>query len=88
MPFAVTPKYSKSFVRNTDGTFIYCREVIKMSSLELTAALTAIANAIATGLTLNELAFVASLFVQIGDTLATIATQKALQEECENAKNE
>lgn len=59
-----------------------------MSSLELTASLTVIANAIAQGLTLNELAFVASLFVQIGDTLATIATQKSLQEECETKEKE
>ena len=52
-----------------------------MNSLELTAALTAIANAISVGLTVNELALVAGMFVQIGDTLATIAAQKALCEE-------
>ena len=49
-----------------------------MNALELTAAITAIANAIAYNMTVNELALVAGVFVQIGDTLATIAAQKAL----------
>ena len=52
-----------------------------MNSLELTSAVTAIANAISCRLTPNELALVASIFVQLGDTLATIAAQKALCEE-------
>lgn len=52
-----------------------------MNSLELTAAVTAVANAIACNLTVSELALVASLFVQLGDTLATIAAQKSLCEE-------
>ena len=51
---------------------------MKMNSLELTAAITAIANAIACDLTVNELALAAGIFVQIGDTLATIAAQRAL----------
>jgi hypothetical protein len=46
--------------------------------LELTASLTAIANTIAHGLTLNELALAAGIFVQIGDTLATIAAHRAI----------
>ena len=49
-----------------------------MSTLELTAAITAIANGIACGLTVNELALAAGIFVQIGDTLATIAAKRAL----------
>lgn len=52
-----------------------------MSSLELTAALTAIANALSYGLSVGELALLAGIFVQIGDTLATIAAQRSLCEE-------
>ena len=52
-----------------------------MKPLELTVALTAIANSISCGLSVSELALVAGIFVQIGDTLATIAAQKALCEE-------
>ena len=52
-----------------------------MKPLELTVALTAIANSISFGLSVSELALVAGIFVQIGDTLATIAAQKALCEE-------
>ena len=54
-----------------------------MESLELTVAVTAIANAIAHNLTVVELALTASIFVQLGDTLATIAAQRALTEEKE-----
>ena len=50
-------------------------------SLNLTAAITAIANSIACGLSVNQLALTAGIFVQIGDTLATIAAEKALCEE-------
>lgn len=58
-----------------------------MSSLELTAALTAIANALSCGLSVGELALLAGIFVQIGDTLATIAAQKSLcDEKSENAE--
>lgn len=56
-----------------------------MRSLELTATLTAIANAISCGLTVAELALLASIFVEIGDTLATIAAERSL---CETANNE
>ena len=52
-----------------------------MHSLELTASVTALANAIACHMTPAELALVAGIFVQLGDTLATIAAQKALCEE-------
>ena len=52
-----------------------------MNSLNLTAAVTAVANAIAYNTTPAELALLASLFVQLGDTLATIATEKAFFEE-------
>ena len=52
--------------------------MININTLELTASLTAIANAIACGLTVTELALVAGVFVQIGDTLATIAAHREI----------
>ena len=51
-----------------------------MNSLELTSAITALANAIACRLTVEETALVASIFVQLGDTLATIAARESLCE--------
>ena len=47
-----------------------------MKSLELTGAVTAIANALACQLTTDEITLLASVLVQLGDTLATIATVK------------
>ena len=52
-----------------------------MRTLELTSAITALANAISCNLSISELALAASLFVQLGDTLATIAASRALYEE-------
>ena len=52
-----------------------------MNSFELTAAVTAAANAIALRLTPSELALLASVLVQLGDTMATIAAGQALCEE-------
>ena len=49
-----------------------------MNSLELTSAVTALANAIACKLSVDEIALLASIFVQLGDTLATIAAQENL----------
>ena len=49
-----------------------------MKSLELTSAVTALANAIACNRTIDEVAWIASIFVQLGDTLATIAAQENL----------
>ena len=49
-----------------------------MNSLELTSAVTALANALSCRLTVEEMALVAGIFVQLGDTLATIAAQKSL----------
>ena len=51
-----------------------------MNSLELTSAITALANAIACKLSEDEVALLSSVLVQLGDTLATIAAQKALRE--------
>ena len=52
-----------------------------MNSLELTLAVTATANALAEGLSPVEMALLAGILVQLGDTLATIAAQEALEEE-------
>ena len=51
-----------------------------MKTCELTTAVTALANAIACGLSETELALTAAIFVQIGDTLATIAAQRVIYE--------
>ena len=50
-----------------------------MKSFELTSAVTVLANVIASNLTVDEIALVASIFVQIGDTLATIASRRNLR---------
>ena len=52
-----------------------------MNPLELTTAITALANALACERTPSEIALLAGVFVQLGDTLATIAAQRALCEE-------
>ena len=49
-----------------------------MNSLELTSAITALANAIACRLTSEKTALLSSIFVQLGDTLATIAARESL----------
>ena len=54
---------------------------IAMNALELTGAVTALANAIACKLTPEEAALLASILVQLGDTLATIAAQNACMRE-------
>lgn len=52
-----------------------------MNPCELTASITAVANAIACKYNNEELTLLASVLVQLGDTLITIATQRAI---CEN----
>ena len=54
-----------------------------MNSCELTASITALANALACKLSIDEISLLASSLVQLGDTLATIALQRTL---CENSK--
>ena len=49
-----------------------------MNSLELTSVITALANAIACKLTAEETSLLSSVFVQLGDTLATIAARESL----------
>lgn len=52
-----------------------------MNSCQLTTSITAVANAIAKGLSVEETTLLAAVLVQLGDTLATIATQRAICEE-------
>ena len=54
-----------------------------MKSLQITAGVTALANAIACKLTNEEIALVAGIFVQLGDTLSTILAERSLCEEKE-----
>lgn len=49
-----------------------------MGPCELTASITAIANALACKLTVDELTLLGSAFSQFGDTLTTIAVQKSI----------
>lgn len=51
---------------------------------ELTAAITAIANALGSKLSTQKLTLLAAVFTQLGDTLATIA----LQQDIGNSENE
>ena len=51
-----------------------------MNACNLTAAVTALANTIACGLKAEEVTLLSSVFMQLGDTLATIAAHKALCE--------
>lgn len=56
-----------------------------MNSLELTTAITALANAIADNLTADELNLLGAVVTQLGDTLATIAARKSICESvCES----
>ena len=50
-----------------------------MNSTALTGLVTALANALASGLTGEEIALLAGVLVQLGDTLATIAASEALK---------
>ncbi len=54
-----------------------------MNLCQLTASITATANAISSRLSIEETTLLATILVQLGDTLATIATQRTI---CE-AKN-
>ena len=61
--------------------FIECTEVINMNSFEITAGITALANALACRLSVDEITLAAALLVQLGDTLATIATHRSICDE-------
>ena len=47
-----------------------------MNSLSLTGMITALANALAYGHSAKEIALLAAVLVQLGDTLATIAASE------------
>ncbi len=49
-----------------------------MNSFQLSSIITVIANYISKDLTSEETALISAIFVQLGDTLVTIAAQKAL----------
>ena len=51
-----------------------------MNSCQLTASITAGANFLSCKLSIDETTFLATIFVQLGDTLATIATQRTICE--------
>ena len=59
---------------------IFYKGVDVMNSCQLTASITALANVITCRLNIEEITLLAALFVQLGDTLATIATQKSICE--------
>ena len=54
-----------------------------MNPCELTASVTAAANALACKYDNDELSLLAAVLVQLGDTLVTIVTQRTI---CENAQ--
>ena len=56
-----------------------------MNSCELTTSITAAANAISCQLSIEETTLLATVLVQLGDTLATIATKRTI---CEAKKEE
>ena len=49
-----------------------------MNSCELTACITAIANALACRLNDDELSLLGSVLTQLGDTLITLATRRSI----------
>lgn len=60
--------------------WINIRGDASMNPCELTAAITAVANSLACMLSNEELTLLSSVFMQLGDTLATIAVQRAICE--------
>lgn len=56
-----------------------------MNSCELTATITALANALSCRLTVNEITILGAVFSQLGDTLTTIATHRSICESTENS---
>ena len=57
-----------------------------MSPCELTTAVTALANSLACKLNDDELSLLASVLVQLGDTLVTIITRRTMN--CNNLKTQ
>ena len=60
-----------------------------MNSCELVTTISALACCIAKGKSEEEILFLGSVFMQLGDTLTTIATHRALcEKECECVKKD
>lgn len=60
-----------------------------MNACEVTASITAVANALACRLSDDELNLLGTALTQLGDTLLTIATHRAICEKiCEDKKTE
>ena len=57
-----------------------------MTPIEITAAVTALANLLARSLSPTQLALLSSLLVQLGDTLATVLASEALISEVQAEK--
>ena len=57
-----------------------------MNSCELTAGITALANGFACNLNNDELTLLATVLVQLGDTLVTIATGRCICEKMNRNK--
>ena len=58
-----------------------------MNACEVTASITAVANALACRLSNDELNLLGTALTQLGDTLLTIATRRAICEKiCEDKK--
>lgn len=57
-----------------------------MNSCELTAMITALANSISCRLNNDELTLLATILVQLGDTLVTIVTQRSVCEKLNQNK--
>ncbi len=52
-----------------------------MNSYQFTTTITTVANVLSSMLSVDETTLLATVFVQLGDTLATIATQRAICKE-------
>ena len=52
-----------------------------MNSCQLTTSITVVANAISNNLSIEDITLLAAVLVQLGDTLATIATQRTINDE-------
>lgn len=56
-----------------------------MNSCELTASITAVANAVSCKLSVDELNLLGAVLTQLGDTLVTIASLKTIcDNKCDN----
>jgi len=59
-----------------------------MTGLELTAFITAVANAMACQLSDDEAGLVGAAFTQLGDTLTTISIQRSILEKSNDISND